>query len=78
MNGVPELQARFVPPQSVGKFAYTSVDGGYMATITFDAASPAILYAAAEKFLAFAAEKAGKAGKVQPADASALASLRNS
>ncbi len=73
MKGAPELQARFVPPQSVGKFAYTSADGGYMATITFDAASPAVLYAAAEKFLAFAAEKAGA---VQPVGAAALSGLR--
>ena len=68
-----ELKARFIPPTSVGRWAYTLPDGTYMASITFDAASPEALYAAAEKFLAFAAEKAGK---VQPVGAAALSVLR--
>ena len=73
MNEPVELKERFIPPTAVGRFAYTAPDGTYLASITFDAASPEVLHAAAEKFLAFAA---AKAGKIQPVGAAALSALR--
>ncbi|MGC8518482.1 MAG: hypothetical protein ACP5P4_08120 [Steroidobacteraceae bacterium] len=73
MTHLEELRERFIPASSVGRFAYTALDGTYLASITFDAASPQVLVAAAEKFLAFAV---AKAGAIQPVGASALSALK--
>lgn len=67
-----DLIERFVPPTSVGRFAYTAPDGTYLATITFDAASPEALVAAAEKFLQSAIRKAGGVRLATGAEVSAL------
>jgi hypothetical protein len=68
-----DLIERFVPPNAVGKFTYTAPDGTYLATITFDAASPEALVAAAEKFLQSAIRKAGG---VRPATGAEVSALR--
>jgi hypothetical protein len=67
-----DLKERFIPPTSVGRFAYTAPDGTYLASIAFDAASPEVLVAAAEKFLAFAIAKSGGIQRPNLAEVSAV------